>query len=306
MNEIPDDISASSSSSSAVGVSEDLTNGYGVLKEDIEKAWEHIEEGRKSEFQPSPQNTKPLIVIDPGHGVSDYKGSVSKHNGLREMDVADPVARSLADRLYAAGYNVAFTRNPGEWLRYEELEKIGPSKLTEREARAEFAHILADKTGHQSIYLVSLHANTLKHSFEKGALVFSGSKDNSNNKVDYGLPALDEKSVAFSQSIADTLKIRPGTPATARTADATVLTRFDSKKDSAQQPRVAVMIELGYLSNREDADILADMAENPDPVATQIAEGIIRYHQSIIQPEPDIQVAENTLSTPRTDIPSPG
>ncbi|MDJ0785956.1 MAG: N-acetylmuramoyl-L-alanine amidase [Myxococcota bacterium] len=80
------------------------------------------------------------VVIDPGHGGKD-PGAVGL-NGLREKDVNLVVAKDLAERLRARGFDTFLTRTGDETL-----------SLEERTARAE---------GAQGDVFVSIHANAAR------------------------------------------------------------------------------------------------------------------------------------------------
>lgn len=73
--------------------------------------------------------SRPLIVIDPGHGGHD-PGAINAENGYREKDVTLSLALALRDRLIRDGrLRVALTRDDDRYLvlqeRYDVARKLG-------------------------------------------------------------------------------------------------------------------------------------------------------------------------------------
>lgn len=246
----------------------------------IEKAWHAIETGEPV-VTPVALSSRPLIVLDLGHGAGEDEGAVSKHNKHSEVDVVDPVGRRMGEMLKGLGYDVVYTRNPGEAFRYGYSDSVGPEGLSSLEARAEFAHVYADMTGHEKVYFISLHADASSPSV-RGATMLAGSLGNRNGRVDFGRAAIDPASKTLSHHLADHYQI--GDKSKVTTADASMLEHFEKRDLSSD--RVATLVELGYLSNKEDAAKLAEMAENPDKAAAALVKGLVSFDQSQQPPAP--------------------
>ena len=251
----------------------DGENGYGVSNLAIEKAWSRItgekipepyDDGRyyyAGSAAPA-DNARPLIVIDLGHGadigyVTLDSGAVSQ-TGLSEVDVVDPVSLAMAERLYAQGYQVAFTRNPGEQLRVE-----GTHGQTLR-VRPDFAHALADEIGANGVIFVSMHANSFKQdSRANGGRIYVD--------VD-GARIANANSGELGRSLAKNFTIASKSSSVRHIGNLCVIDRFENKVTDAKS--AAVLVELGFLSNDKDLAALAHMRDHPEKAASQIVAGI--------------------------------
>ncbi len=215
-----------------------------------------------------PSGPRP-IVIDPGHGGDDI--GAESGSGLMEKDVTLSIARRLARVLEARGHRVRLTRD-GDQNR----------ALTDRTAQANRLDAVA---------FVSLHANAFTASSVSGAETYYMS--------------IDEASDADAAAIAD-LENRAGTSSGERTpldlilwdlAQAEVLNesaelalavqqRLNSQlgardRGVRQAPFVvltgatmpAILVEVGFLSNSNEADRLAQ-PDHQQKLAEAIAAGI--------------------------------
>ncbi|HEX6014351.1 MAG TPA: N-acetylmuramoyl-L-alanine amidase [Geminicoccaceae bacterium] len=200
----------------------------------------------------------PVIVIDPGHGGVD-PGAVAI-NGVYEKDIVLKMARELRAQIERSGkYRVALTRDGDVFIR-----------LRDRIARAR-------ELGGQAF--ISLHADSLRVADQRGASVYTLSQTASDeeaarlaakeNKADI-LAAADlsqhdatvatilidlaqrdtnNKSIAFADVLAEELAgVTPLVRRHRRFAGFAVLKSPDIP---------SVLLELGYLSNPDDARNLA-------------------------------------------------
>jgi N-acetylmuramoyl-L-alanine amidase len=200
----------------------------------------------------------PVIVIDPGHGGAD-PGAVAI-NGVYEKDIVLKMARELRAQIERSGkYRVALTRDGDVFIR-----------LRDRIARAR-------ELGGQ--VFISLHADSLRVADQRGASVYTLSQTASDeeaarlaakeNKADI-LAAADlsqhdatvatilidlaqrdtnNKSIAFADVLAEELAgVTPLVRRHRRFAGFAVLKSPDIP---------SVLLELGYLSNPDDARNLA-------------------------------------------------
>ncbi len=270
------------------------TNGFGVSKDHIERAWcathDYIDAA------PSPDAValcaslgdadpdadalnnapagKALIVIDLGHGAYNShgildRGAVARSNGLTEMVVVDSVGGALATELRQKGYDVAFTRHPGERFYYR-----GTARDT-LPARPAFAHELAQQTGHeQQLIFISLHADSHTNARVRGAHVYAqrssalgGLVNRAKNATSYDLAS--KLSTHFNIGASRT---------NVRTSDFSVLRNFEARslkpEDDKNVFNGAILLELGYLSNDADAHILNEAKNDPSAFAESLARGI--------------------------------
>lgn len=265
------------------------SDNYGVPQELIDRAWDAVDSRSGTSVVQASVSDRPLVVLDLGHNVAvgSRRGegavspfsNVSEDGQLSEVDVVDPVAQALAARLYAAGYDVAFTREPGELFRDGEAERLS--------SRGQFATQLSVQGGYSQTYLISLHVNGVAGAGAErvhGADVFAAGSGPSNGIVDFGGPEMDPGSVALAESIADNYRIRPDVETDVYTADMTVLTSFDSRGDAVGSTMHAALIELGYMTSPDDTPDLEEIMRNPARAADQIFEGIHKHHQSVADP----------------------
>jgi N-acetylmuramoyl-L-alanine amidase len=221
--------------------------------------------------------SKPLIVIDPGHGGID--GGASASNGAREKDIVLRFAKDLQSRLVESGvFEVALTRSDDEFLR-----------LGERVALAR---------SNQADLFISLHADSFAQANVRGTSIYTRDEE-ATNKLDkiladnenlsdiiagFTMNDANEKAVPIlvdlmqremrkqaylaANSIVDQLK------------PSVQMRRFPLRKADflvLQSPDVpSILIELGFLSNVTDANNLAN-EEWRSRVADAIARGIAIY-----------------------------
>jgi len=209
---------------------------------------------------------RPLIVIDLGHGaILDEgnpidEGAVSPHNNLSEMDVVDRLGPEIAEELEAQGYNVAFTRDPGEILRIQ--NDYGDTL----ESRAEFAHSLANITGAGNVTFLSLHFDSAGPHADDPRIYIRGSAGQGVSELDGDLAA----------RLSDNYRLGDE-ETTQRLGNYSVLRQFDERTPDGAPAHSGGLLELGFGSNAENAADLQRMYDNPDPDAREIATGLIEH-----------------------------
>ena len=230
--------------------------------------------------RPKPRGGKKLVVIDPGHGGVD-PGAISR-SGRYEKHVVLSHARELRRQLLATGnYRVVMTRDHDVFRRLR--------KRTQQ-ARAAGADLF-----------ISLHADSTARPSVRGASVYTLSERASDREA-AALAARENKSDIIAgldldtraNAVADILIDLSQRDTKNRSAQfATILIREMAKVRSMlrnthrfagfavlKAPDVpAVLIELGYLSNRADERLLVD-AKARRRLMSAIVRAIDRYFGS--------------------------
>lgn len=219
---------------------------------------------------------KPVVVLDPGHGGID---SGASNNGLLEKDVTLEFALALAEVLEKGGrVHPVLTRDDDRFLSLGERVEI---------ARRNDAALL-----------ISIHADTVPQDYVRGATVYTLSEDASDaltaavaereNRSDVlaGL-ALDEQadevaSILFDLARRETknLSVRFAQTLVSEIGEAMPLNKTPWRRGAFQvlsAPDVpSVLLELGYLSNAEDAKLLRSEEWKAES-ARRVASGVEQF-----------------------------
>ena len=217
-----------------------------------------------SQVKPRPpvqKKGKPVVVIDPGHGGID-PGAIGS-TGSREKDIVLGFAKVLRDTLAATGrYDVRMTRSDDRFI-----------PLAKRVAFAR---------SNQAELFISIHADSLKRGVAHGATVYTLSEQASDkeaaetaaseNKADLVGGIIDDgDSGELADILADLvhLETRNHSLYFAKTLVGTLdgKTPLNTKPHRTAGFRVlrapdvpSVLLELGYLSSREDEQRMASDA----------------------------------------------
>lgn len=186
-----------------------------------------------------------VIAVDAGHG--GYDPGAIDPRGLREKDLTLDLAHRLAGLLRAAGARVIMTRESDADFVNWSLSGARARKLSDLDFRIEIAG-----RGRAQI-LVSIHANKALSTAYSGAEVF------------YEPESADGRYLA--ELIQAELRAATVTERVAKPASY-YLTR--------NAPMPAVIVEVGYLSNPREAELLRDPGHR-QKLAKSIAEGINAY-----------------------------
>ncbi|MBI4349280.1 MAG: N-acetylmuramoyl-L-alanine amidase [Elusimicrobia bacterium] len=196
----------------------------------------------------------PLIVLDPGHGGKDL-GAV-RRGKVYEKDLALAFTRKVRERLEKGGIATRVTRDADEYV-----------PLDER---------IHDSIRWGGSMFVSLHINQDRNKKAQGIEVYAFGKHRARryrkwrNRLPY-LPAPPRAASSVSRELADHLVRSLKTDGFR--ADPPERAGFYVLKN----PKIpSVLIELGYLSNAEEAERLSDAAYQ-DKLAGAIAESLREY-----------------------------
>lgn len=221
---------------------------------------------------PASRATRPVIAIDPGHGGIDP--GTHGVNGADEKDVTLAMGLALRDRLLATGrYRVVMTRERDVYL-----------TLRDRITRAREAN---------AALFISLHADSIAEPATRGASVYTLSERASDaeaerlagveNRADVlagaDLSPLDATTAGIileqAQRVTSNSSIDLAELLVAELGSVTMLLRNTRRfagfvvLKSPETP--SVLVELGYLSNRDDARLLEDRAHR-----ARLAAAIVR------------------------------
>lgn len=227
--------------------------------------------------KPKRTDGKRVVVLDPGHGGVD-PGTIG-FSGTYEKDVTLEVALELARRLRASKkYTVHLTRDDDFFVRLRE--------------RVQFAR------EHNADLFMSLHADSLHDPSVRGATVYTLS-DRGSDAVAEALAAKENKADAIAgidlgretdavQSILIDLAQRETRNHSAKFAGLVVpeigrqaRVWRDGRRSAAfavlKAPDVpSVLVEMGYLSNRQDERFLTS-AKGRRAIVESLARGVDRY-----------------------------
>ena len=224
---------------------------------------------------------KPLVVIDAGHGGHDPGAAAF---GLREKDINLKAAMQLMAQLQSRGVEVRLTRRDDTYL-----------KLGERTALA---------NNWNADLFVSLHCNALpagRHA--KGIEIYLMAPPSDKDAM--SLAVFENKEIAGGGSIDSTaeanadkktrllLKILGDMQQNDKISESTVVAELlynQAKKSGLDMKRVrqapffvlrgagmpAVLVEMGFLSERTDADLLNSAAFR-EKLAVSLSQGLVGY-----------------------------
>jgi N-acetylmuramoyl-L-alanine amidase len=227
--------------------------------------------------QSGQKTAKPFtVVIDPGHGGIDpgAKGV----SGTVEKDVTLDFGRELKDLLQKTGLRAELTRDRDVFLRLDERVRVARQ--------------------HEADLLVSIHADTIRVKGVRGATVYTISDKASDNiaaeiaegenKADEiaGMPISEEVEgvadilIDLARRETQTLSIRVAQKVVSSLKDKVELISNPHRSAGfrvLKAPDVpSILLELGYLSNKEDEVLLRDKAWRLK-VAGELVEAIESY-----------------------------
>ena len=212
--------------------------------------------------KPSTVAEKPLIVLDPGHGGQD-PGAIGV-GGIYEKDVTLAAAREVKRQLEATGrYRVRLTRDSDVFIRLRDRVAVGreagadlfislhADSISSGDMRGLSIYTLSDKASDREAEMLAAKENRAdalvgldlsgENRLVANILIDLAQRDTKNHSKRFATLAL--------QSLGREVPLIPSKPH--RQAGFAVLTAPDVP---------SVLIEMGYLSNRKDAGLLASAA----------------------------------------------
>lgn len=194
-----------------------------------------------------------VIVIDPGHGGED--GGCVSDNGILEKDLNLIIANKLRYILSASGYDVRMTRQEDKMVydMYDDLSDYkGKKKLFDLKNRIKFA-----KENSADMF-VSIHMNKFPISKYKGLQVYYSPNNDGSESI---ARLVKDNNHSYLQKDNERDIKSAGT-------NIFILNRLEIP---------AVLIECGFLSNAEEAELLCDEIYR-NKLALVIATSLIKYN----------------------------
>ncbi|HZK24693.1 MAG TPA: N-acetylmuramoyl-L-alanine amidase [Oscillospiraceae bacterium] len=184
------------------------------------------------------------IVLDPGHG--GYDPGV-RNNNVEEKNIVLAIALQLRDYLQASGARVVMTRETDTDLLVQPT--AGPKKQEDMRNRMQIV-----EAADPDIFL-SIHANAIGSAQWRGAQVF--------HKIEH------QQSIILAQALQQELvRVLGNTDRVIKPGNYFVLNETE---------RCAALVECGFISNPEEAQLLTDPAYQ-NKVAWALYLGLIHYY----------------------------
>jgi len=187
------------------------------------------------------------IVIDPGHGGVD--GGAVGADGTSEKEITLAVAQKIQHYLQHAGANVFLTREEDVDLASENTKGFSRRKSEDIRNRLQFIH---EK---EADLFLTIHLNAMPSTVWRGAQTFY-------------YPKFPESEFLAKVIQAEIIEHLQNTTREALPLKSIYLLKY------AEIP--GALVELGFLSNETERDLLKDDAYQ-DKMAASIYDGILRY-----------------------------
>jgi N-acetylmuramoyl-L-alanine amidase len=219
------------------------------------------------------------VLIDPGHGGHD-PGTMNK-SGMKEKDIVLDVSQRLRTLLEADGFEVLMTRDRDVFIPLEERTAVANAKGAD--------------------LFVSIHVNSARSSKPRGTETYFLNLATTPDAEEVAARenAVTTRRVSELQNILQKVlnneKITESRELASRVQTSLSKELYESVKDErnrgvktapfyvllgAQMP--AVLVEVAYLSNRKDAELLGDGAFRQQ-LAESIALGIRGYQNTLVR-----------------------
>lgn len=191
----------------------------------------------------------PVIIIDAGHGGED--GGTQSESGILEKDINLSISLKVDAIFQLLGFETILVRE-GDYLIYD----FSSTTISEKKV-SDIHNRMAIMAANPNSIFLSIHQNYFEQSQYSGAQVFySGNTEQSAIIAQY-----------LQDSIVQTLQVDNTREIKQSTSDVYLLY-------NAATP--AVMVECGFLSNEQEAQLLSDEYYQQQ-MSTAIVSGIINY-----------------------------
>lgn len=194
-------------------------------------------------------DTKPLIIIDAGHGGKD--GGAVAPDGTEEQYLNLSIALKMNDYLIKKGYKTLLIRDDNNSIHDVNANTIKEQKVSDIRNRLRISE------NHKNSLYISVHQNYFTESKYSGTQVFY-SPNNPESEV---LASFVQKSVVMNLQPDNTRQIKK--------CDKSVYLMFKTNA-------VAILAECGFLSNPEELEKLKS-EDYQNKMAQAICDGIIDY-----------------------------
>ena len=194
------------------------------------------------------QTPYPIVILDAGHGGED--GGAVGVNGVMEKDINLAIALQVREHLTDAGVSVRMIRETDTAVGNTALSTVAERKRSDIQYRAEVVN------NTENCILVSIHQNYFEQSRYSGAQMF------------YAQTHADSAKLAESIRSCIVADIQPENTRENKPAEGIYLLSHVSAP--------AVIVECGFVSNPEEAALLADAAYQKR-MAEAIAKGVMVY-----------------------------
>ena len=192
------------------------------------------------------------IIIDAGHGGEDC-GAIGV-SGVYEKDLNFSVANTLGEMLTENGFAVIYTRTEDKLLYTEEENIHGIRKISDLKNRCKIG------AEHKSALFVSIHMNSYQNEKYSGLQVYYGLKDESSESISRVI----QKTVKDLLQNENKRSVKAG--------------KNMYLLENLENP--AVLIECGFLSNREECEKLSEK-EYQKQLCFSILCAIIEYNKTL-------------------------
>lgn len=194
-------------------------------------------------------DTKPLIIIDAGHGGKD--GGAVAPDGTEEQYLNLAIALKLNDYLIEKGYETLLVRDDDNSVHDVTANTIREQKVSDIKNRLKISE------SYKNSIFVSVHQNYFTESKYSGTQVFY-SPNNPESEI---LASYVQKSVVK--------KLQPDNTRQIKKCDKSVYLMYKTNA-------VAILAECGFLSNSEELEKLKN-EDYQKKMALAIGDGIIDY-----------------------------
>lgn len=204
-----------------------------------------------------PTSTRPVVVLDPGHGGIDGGATA---NGVTEKDINLTIAKKVREFCTLFGFEVHMTRQEDISIHDQDKTTIRAQKNSDLNNRLKLM------TQDPGAVVVSIHLNKYPQSRVKGAQVFYAPKS--------------QGSELLAQTVQDNLRnlLQPDNARQIKKADSSLFLLYNNTVNPA------VLVECGFISNPDEAALLSS-EDYQDQVAFAICWSLLQFYSGSLGEE---------------------